>query len=102
MRFRLLANSLLAVSLVLAGSASTLRATAGPPSVAPVDPPSLAAIPGQTPTLRDLVPEVRLPIRADTSATTLTELGARGLYRPDTTDSPKAVEQIRRQLARAS
>jgi len=100
-KIRLFANSLLAASLLLAGSASTLRATSGSLAHAPVDSLAWAPLAPESATRAELIPEVRGPIRADTSTVSLAELESRGLFRPDATQSPTAFEQIRRQLARA-
>jgi len=98
---RIIANSLLCASLLLGGSASNLPAHSGFAAVAPVDEPLVAPPVSGEIKRSDLTPEVHLPIRSDTSMTTLTELEARGLYGPDAARSPNATEQIRRQLARA-
>ena len=101
MNIRIIAYGLLVGSLLVGWSAPTLRATAGPSVITPVDAAPNGPI-GQEDIKRPaLVPEVMLPVRSDTSSTTLTELEARGLYRPDGAQSPAATEQIRRQLARA-
>lgn len=102
MKIRLFANGLLAASLLMGGSASTLRATASSASIAPIEPSAAEPVVAGVIKQSALTPEVQLPVRSDTSTTSLAELEAGGLYRPDAAESPAAPEQIRRQLARAA
>jgi hypothetical protein len=95
MKIRLFANGLLAASLLMGGSASTLRATASPPSLAPIEPSAAEPVVAGEIKQSALTPEIQLPVRSDTSTTSLAELEAGGLYRPDAAKSPAAPEQIR-------
>jgi subtilisin-like proprotein convertase family protein len=103
MKLRTLGNSLLAASLLMGGATTALRATAPTALVsaaitaqseAPLFPPELR--------LADLKPEIRMPIRHDTSSVSMKALEEAGLYKPDSVRSPSAFEQIRKRIARAN
>ena len=91
MKLRTLGNALLAASLLMGGATTALRATApaalvsavaAPQADAPFFPPELK--------LTDLKPEIRMPIRHDTSNMSMLDLDAAGLYKPDAARSPSA------------
>ncbi|HQY23632.1 MAG TPA: hypothetical protein PLL45_02050, partial [Thermoflexales bacterium] len=103
MKLRTLGNSLLAASLLIGGATTALRATAPPALVSAAAVPQADA-PFFPPEIRlaDLKPEIRMPIRHDTSSVSMKALEADGLYKPDSVRSPSAFEQIRKQLKRAN
>ena len=102
-KIRTFGNALIAAALLAGGATTALRATA-PPNLASAAPVAQTEVPLFKPEIQltDLKPEVRMPVRYDTSTVSMAALDASGLYKPDEARSPSAFEQIRKRLNRAA